>query len=134
MPFGEDYSLPVDELADSGASLVIVCNPNAPSGTLAGLGKMSDLADKLKGNLHVRFTKGEEDFAALDDNTYKVGEGIPAICDESGVVALGGIIGGRGGKLGKAVSGGFIVDGIEDTITAILGNSGVGSGTSNEVW
>ena len=55
---------------------------------------------------------------------------------KSGVIKLvaGGIIGGRGGKLGKAVSGGFIVDGIEDTITAILGNSGVGSGTSDEAW
>lgn len=54
---------------------------------------------------------------------------------QSGAMKLigGAVIGGKGGKLGKAVSGGLIVDGIEDIVTAVLGNSGMANKT-NEVW
>lgn len=55
---------------------------------------------------------------------------------KSGVIKLaaGGVIGGKGGKVGKAISGGFIVDGIEDVVSAILGNNGAGAGTSDGAW
>lgn len=41
---------------------------------------------------------------------------------KSGAVKLigGGLIGSKGGKIGKAVSGGLIVDGIEDIVASIL--------------
>lgn len=55
---------------------------------------------------------------------------------KSGAIKLvaGGVIGGKGGKIGKAVSGGLIVDGIEDMVSAILGNNGVGSGAEDGAW
>lgn len=51
-------------------------------------------ADKLKGNLHVRLSKAGESLAALNDKTYELADGMIAVCDDSGVLALGGIIGG----------------------------------------
>ncbi len=51
-------------------------------------------ADKLKGNIHVRFSKKGETLAALNDKTYTLDDGMVAICDDSGVLGLGGIIGG----------------------------------------
>jgi len=51
-------------------------------------------ADKLKGNIHARFSKKGESFEALDDNTYTLNDGMSVICDDSGVLGLGGIIGG----------------------------------------
>ncbi len=45
--FGSDFDLP-DGLADTGASLVIVCNPNAPTGTFVEPDKMGELAARLK--------------------------------------------------------------------------------------
>ncbi len=50
--------------------------------------------DKLQGNIHVRFAKEGEEILALDDSTYKLNEKIPAICDDSGVIGMGGIMGG----------------------------------------
>jgi len=52
-------------------------------------------ADKLKGNIHVRFAHDGEEILALDENTYKLCDIIPAICDDSGVIGLGGIMGGE---------------------------------------
>ena len=55
---------------------------------------------------------------------------------KSGVIKLiaGGVIGGKFGRLGKAVSGGFIVDGIEDVVSSVLGNNNAGSGSSDGAW
>ncbi|WP_409433180.1 phenylalanine--tRNA ligase subunit beta [Litorimonas sp. RW-G-Af-16] len=47
---------------------------------------------KLSGGINVRFGQGE-DFAALDDKTYTAGASDVAICDDSGVLGLGGIVG-----------------------------------------
>ncbi len=50
LPFDEEYNLPA-KLADTGAALTIVCNPNAPSGTIAGAEELASLADELPGVL-----------------------------------------------------------------------------------
>jgi phenylalanyl-tRNA synthetase beta chain len=51
-------------------------------------------AKKLKGNIHVRLSRVGEKLAALNDNTYELDDQMIAICDDSGVIGLGGIIGG----------------------------------------
>jgi phenylalanyl-tRNA synthetase beta chain len=51
-------------------------------------------ADKLKGNIHVRLSRKGESFAALNDKTYELEDGMVVVCDDSGVLGLGGIIGG----------------------------------------
>lgn len=51
-------------------------------------------ADKLKGNIHVRLAKKGESLAALNDKTYELSDGMVVVCDDSGVLGLGGIIGG----------------------------------------
>lgn len=52
-------------------------------------------ADKLKGNLNIRFSKERETFAALDEKTYTLPEGLTVISDDTEIVSLGGIMGGQ---------------------------------------
>ena len=66
-PFDEEYTLPVDALADSGAALTIVANPNSPSGTAATTEQLAELADRAAGvvavdEAYVAFAEG----SALD--------------------------------------------------------------------
>jgi len=51
-------------------------------------------ADKIKGHIHVRSAKNGEKIDALNDKSYTLGEGMTAICDDSGVLGVGGIVGG----------------------------------------
>jgi phenylalanyl-tRNA synthetase beta chain len=51
-------------------------------------------ADKIKGNLVVRPAKPEETLEALDGKAYELEEGMTTISDHSGVLSLGGIMGG----------------------------------------
>ncbi|MDE1151949.1 MAG: phenylalanine--tRNA ligase subunit beta [Micavibrio sp.] len=51
-------------------------------------------ADKLHGNITVRLSKQGETLAALNDKSYTLEDGMIAVCDDSGVLGLGGIIGG----------------------------------------
>ncbi len=51
-------------------------------------------ADKLKGNITVRAARKGETLEALNDKTYTLDDGMVAVCDDSGVVGLGGIMGG----------------------------------------
>lgn len=51
-------------------------------------------ATKLKGGITVRATKDGESLEALDDKTYSVMDGAVGITDESGLIGLGGIVGG----------------------------------------
>jgi phenylalanyl-tRNA synthetase beta chain len=51
-------------------------------------------ADKLKGNITVRAAKKGETLVALNDKTYTLDDGMVAVCDDSGVIGLGGIMGG----------------------------------------
>ena len=52
-------------------------------------------ADKLTGNIHIRYAKDGETFTALNDKEYSLTEHDIVIADEAGIIALGGIIGGK---------------------------------------
>jgi len=52
-------------------------------------------ADKLQGDIVVRLSKAGETLSALDDNDYILPDGACVITDDSGVIGLGGIIGGQ---------------------------------------
>ena len=51
-------------------------------------------ADKINKGIIVRNAKKGESFKALDNKEYKLDEGMCVISDNSGVLGLGGIIGG----------------------------------------
>jgi len=50
VPFDNEFNLP-PKLANTGAALTIVCNPNAPSGTFISVEELASLADELSGVL-----------------------------------------------------------------------------------
>lgn len=52
-------------------------------------------ADKITGTISIRFAKDGEVFTALNDSEYKLSSEDIVIVDEAGVIALGGIIGGK---------------------------------------
>ncbi|MEF8787595.1 MAG: histidinol-phosphate transaminase, partial [Planctomycetota bacterium] len=62
--FPEDYALPREKLVDVGARLVMVPNPNSPSGTMVPPEEMSRLADELDGVLLI--DEAYVDFADAD--------------------------------------------------------------------
>lgn len=51
-------------------------------------------ADKLNGHIHVRYARSGEKLEALNDKSYELKEFMTAVCDDSGVLGLGGIVGG----------------------------------------
>ena len=51
-------------------------------------------ADKIEKGIVVRNSKAGEEFTALDNKNYKLDDGMCVICDDKGVLGLGGIIGG----------------------------------------
>lgn len=51
-------------------------------------------ADKVAGNLRVHRAEGGESFAALDEKTYTLDQGMIVISDDNGVESLAGIMGG----------------------------------------
>ncbi len=52
-------------------------------------------AKKLTGNIHVRYAQDGESLKALNGKDYTLDSSMIAVCDDSGVVGLGGIIGGE---------------------------------------
>ena len=50
VPFDAEFNLPA-KLAGTAASLTIVCNPNAPSGSFVSVDELASLADELSGVL-----------------------------------------------------------------------------------
>lgn len=50
--------------------------------------------DKLKGSIRVRAAKTDETLDALNDKSYTLRDGMCVIADETGVIGLGGIVGG----------------------------------------
>ena len=63
VPFDAEFNLP-PKLAEAGAALTIVCNPNAPSATFIDPGELASFADELEGVLLI--DEAYVDFA--DDN------------------------------------------------------------------
>jgi histidinol-phosphate aminotransferase len=51
--FGNDFTLPLKQLAQARARLTIVCNPNSPSGSFTAIAKLGALARALEGRLLV---------------------------------------------------------------------------------
>lgn len=51
-------------------------------------------ADKVSGTIYSRMSKEGESLEALNDKSYEFGEGHITICDDSGVLGLGGVVGG----------------------------------------
>ncbi|NCC22664.1 MAG: phenylalanine--tRNA ligase subunit beta [Alphaproteobacteria bacterium] len=51
-------------------------------------------ADLVKGNIYSRLSKEGEHFEALNDKEYTLQDGHTVICDGSGVLGLGGVVGG----------------------------------------
>ncbi|HET8727888.1 MAG TPA: phenylalanine--tRNA ligase subunit beta, partial [Alphaproteobacteria bacterium] len=52
-------------------------------------------AGKVKGDLVLRLSTDGEMLAALNDKTYALEPGMTVICDDTGVVSLGGVMGGE---------------------------------------
>lgn len=52
-------------------------------------------ADKLKGDIHVRLAKNGETLKALNGKEYALTDAMAAVCDDNGVLALGGVMGGE---------------------------------------
>ena len=61
IPFDKEFNLP-PKLASTGAALTIVCNPNAPTGSLINVSELASLADELTGVLLI--DEAYVDFAA----------------------------------------------------------------------
>ncbi len=51
-------------------------------------------ADKIKGKLVIDYAKGDEEFVALDGNTYTLNDGDIVIRDDNGIQSLAGVMGG----------------------------------------
>jgi len=81
-------------------------------------------ADKVAGNLRVHRAAGGERFAALDDKTYVLEEGMTAISDDTGVESLGGIMGGLHSGCTEETTNVFIEAAYFDTVrTALTGRA-----------
>ncbi len=79
-------------------------------------------AGKLKGGVHARLGQEGEEFLALDGETYKVDEEMCVIADDSGVLGLGGVIGGEDTGCGNDTVNVFIESAFFDPIrTAATG-------------
>ncbi len=51
-------------------------------------------ADRLKGDIHVRLARKGETLEALNEKSYELDDFMTVVCDDSGVLGLGGVIGG----------------------------------------
>ena len=78
VPFPDDFKLPTAGLGEHGQTVTIVCNPNAPSGTLTPLATLEDLARTLRGLLVV-------DEAYID---FGAGTALPLVHRYPNVVVL----------------------------------------------
>jgi len=66
VPYDEQFSLPVDELADAGADVTLVASPNSPSGTWYAAAELARLADALAGRGLLVIDEAYADFADSD--------------------------------------------------------------------
>ncbi len=79
-------------------------------------------AGKLAGGIHVRLGRAGESFAALNGKTYAVDDAMTAIADDSGVLGLGGVMGGQSTGCGDATTDVFVEIALFDPVrTAATG-------------
>ncbi|NDK08428.1 phenylalanine--tRNA ligase subunit beta [Candidatus Gracilibacteria bacterium] len=67
-------------------------------------------ADKITGNIIIRYAKQDEEFTALDNKTYKLTTEDIVIADKEKVLALGGVIGGASSAVSNTTKN-IIVEG-----------------------
>ncbi|CAI8298755.1 MAG: Phenylalanine--tRNA ligase beta subunit [Hyphomonas sp. TMED17] len=65
-------------------------------------------ADKLQGKIRVRLGRDDEMFDGLDGKQYKIGDDMCVITDDSGVIGLGGIMGGQSTAVSETTTNVFI--------------------------
>lgn len=81
-------------------------------------------ADKLKDTLTIRPSKAGEEFHALDGKAYDLPDDLTIIADDSGVIALGGIMGGDSTACDDATRNVFLEAAFFDPVAiAIAGRS-----------
>ncbi len=68
IPFGEDYALPLDAIAEANGAVTFLANPNSPTGTYAPNEQLDELAGRLDGLLVI--DEAYADFAA--DNALEL--------------------------------------------------------------
>ncbi len=81
-------------------------------------------ADKLRGGLKIRLAQPEETLTALDTKTYTLSDTMTVIEDDSGVISLGGIMGGQSTGVEDSTHTVFLESAFFDAIcTAMTGRS-----------
>jgi phenylalanyl-tRNA synthetase beta chain len=79
-------------------------------------------AARITGDLRVRPARAGETLAALNGKTYALEPGMAVIADESGVISLGGVIGGESTGCGEGTTDVFIEAALFDPVrTAVTG-------------
>ena len=81
-------------------------------------------ADKVAGDVTMRFAKDGETVHALDGEEYTLGDGMTVIADGNGVEAIGGIMGGEASGVSEETTNVFVEVALFDTIrTATTGRA-----------
>jgi phenylalanyl-tRNA synthetase beta chain len=79
-------------------------------------------AAKVRGNLHVRLSRKGERLLGLNGKEYELDDQVTAICDDSGVLAMGGVLGGEPSGCTESTTAVFIESAIFDPLrTAATG-------------
>ncbi len=79
-------------------------------------------ADKVTGNIHVRFARESEALEALDGKTYALAPGITVVADDAGPEGLGGVMGGEASGCTEETTSVFVEAAYFDPIrTAMTG-------------
>ncbi len=73
-------------------------------------------ADKVNGNVHVRLSRQGEKLAGLNGKEYALDDQVTVIADDSGVLAMGGVLGGEPSGCTETTKHVFIESAIFDTL------------------
>ncbi len=77
-------------------------------------------ADKVKGDLTMRFAQNDEEFLALDEETYKLSDTMVVIGDDNGVQGIGGVMGGLNSGCSDETSNMFLEVALFDPISVAM--------------
>ncbi len=77
-------------------------------------------ADKVQGTLIIKEASGGESFAGLDDIEYTLPGGAIIICDDSGIVSLAGIMGGKSTAVSETTRRIILESAVFDTASIAL--------------